>query len=210
VLNERERIARELHEGAIQTLLGAGMDLQALAATVDDPLTTQRLTQAVDRIDSVIQDVRNYVFGQRPGILTDRQLDRALRDLGVEFAQRTAITPVLDIDAELASRINSAAAMDMVQIAREALSNVARHAQASTCRLALWREAGTALLEVADDGRGFGSTELPSNGHGLSNIRTRAAALGGMLIVTRGLAHRGTALRVVFSLELAELITHRG
>ena len=90
VLNERERIARELHEGVIQTLFGAGMDLQALATSIDDPPTSQRLANAVDGVDGVIRDLRNYVFGQRPGILADRHVDRALRELvgGVRPADR--------------------------------------------------------------------------------------------------------------------------
>jgi signal transduction histidine kinase len=200
VLSERERIARELHEGVIQTLFGAGMDLQALATAVEDQPTSRRLAQAVDGIDTVIRDLRNYVFGLRPGILADRQLDRALRDLASDFAQRTGITPSVDIDADVAARLGGAAASDVVQLAREALSNVARHAQAGACRLALHHQAGHAVLEVADDGRGMVAGEVPSTGQGLSNMQARAGALGGVLLLDHGLAGRGLALRVLVPL----------
>jgi len=201
VLDERERIARELHEGVIQTLFGAGMDLQALATAIEDPRTSRRLVQAVDGIDTVIRDLRNYVFGLRPGILADRQLDRALRDLATDFAQRTGITPRVDIDADVAARLGGAAASDLVQLAREALSNVARHAKADACHLALRREAESAVLEVADDGCGMGGgADVPSTGQGLSNMHARAGALGGVLLLDHGLAGRGLALRVVVPL----------
>jgi signal transduction histidine kinase len=195
VLNERERIARELHEGVIQTLFGAGMDLQALATSIDDPPTSQRLTNAVDGVDGVIRDLRNYVFGQRPGILADRHVDRALRDLAAEFARRTGVQPAVEIDADVAARLAGATATDVVQIAREALSNVARHAQAHACRVTLRRENENAILEVSDDGRGVGPESGRTNGHGLNNMRGRAVALGGVLLVIEGLHGRGTTLR---------------
>src|SRR4029079_12244713 len=130
VLRERERIARELHEGVIQTLFGVGMDVQALATATDVALTSRRLDRAVEGIDSVIRDLRNYVFGQRPGILADRQLDRALHDLATDFGQRAALVAQLEIDPAIAARLGGATAIAVVQIAREALSNVARHAAA--------------------------------------------------------------------------------
>jgi signal transduction histidine kinase len=197
VLGERERIARELHEGVIQTLFGVGMDLQALASALDDPTTYGRLSQAVDGIDSVIHDLRKYVFGLRPGILADRQVDRALRELAADFAQRTGITPALEIDVHIAARLVGAAATDVVQIAREALSNVARHAQATMCHVALRREDGAAVLEVSDDGSGVGTDLGQTSGQGLGNMRARAAARGGVLIVTEGLQGRGTGLRAI-------------
>jgi signal transduction histidine kinase len=197
VLGERERIARELHEGVIQTLFGAGMELQALATALDDPGSADHLAQAVDGIDSVIRDLRNHVFGLRPSILATGHVDRALRELAADFAQRTGIAPTLEIDTQLAALLTGATATDVVQIAREALSNVARHAQATACRVALWRDNANAVLEISDDGRGVGARITESAGHGLRNMQARAAALGGELIVGVGLHSRGTTLRLI-------------
>jgi signal transduction histidine kinase len=199
VLDERQRIARALHEGVIQTLFGAGLDLQALAAALDDPITAGRLARAVEGIDGVIRDLRNHVFGLRPGILADRQLDRALRELGDDFARRTGIAPTIEIDAAVAARLGGAAAADVVQIAREALANVARHAQAGACRLTLRPETGRAVLEVADDGRGL-PPAAEGSGRGLGNVRARAAVLGGAVAFGEGLAGRGTLVRVALPL----------
>jgi len=200
VLTERERIAHDLHEGVIQTLFGAGMDLQALATSFDNPATTRQLAAAVESIDSVIRDLRNYVFGLRPGILADRHVERALRELAADFAQRTEIAPVIEIDEHVAARLAGTTATDVVQIAREALSNVARHAEATTCRIALWQQSGSAVLEIADDGRGIGYDEGKGSGHGLNNMRARAAALGGVLTIDQGLQGQGTVVRAIVPL----------
>ena len=88
VVEERERIGKELHDGVIQSLFAVGMSLQGAAALAQDDGMTVRIEQAVEDIDGAIRDLRNYIFGLRPGILADRQLDQALRELGAEFEQR--------------------------------------------------------------------------------------------------------------------------
>ena len=82
LLEERERIAKELHDGVIQSLFAVGMGLQGTAAMSPDEEIGRRLEGAVEEIDRAIRDLRNYIFGLRPGILADRQLDQALQELG--------------------------------------------------------------------------------------------------------------------------------
>ena len=103
VLDERERIAKELHDGVIQSLFAVGMSLQGAAALAQDENITVRIEGAVEDIDGAIRDLRNYIFGLRPGILADRQLDQALRELGAEFEQRSGVVTVVDIDAGIAA-----------------------------------------------------------------------------------------------------------
>ncbi|HEV2139814.1 MAG TPA: GAF domain-containing protein, partial [Candidatus Dormibacteraeota bacterium] len=81
LMEERERIAKELHDGIIQSLFAVGMGLQGTALMAASPEITGRLEGAVEELDRVIRDLRNYIFGLRPGILADRQLDQALRAL---------------------------------------------------------------------------------------------------------------------------------
>ena len=128
MMDERERIAKELHDGVIQSLFAVGMSLQGLAAMSPDPETARRLEAAVEDVDHAIRDLRNYIFGLRPGVLADRQLDQALQQLGQEFADRTGIVTVVEVNEQVASELASRAA-DIVQIVREALSNVGRHAR---------------------------------------------------------------------------------
>jgi signal transduction histidine kinase len=194
VLEDRERIAKELHDGVIQSLFAVGMGLQGTAALAQDEEIGRRVDDAVTEIDRSIRDLRNYIFGLRPGILADRQLDQALRELGAEFESRTGVVTVVDIDDRLAAELASRAG-DLVQLTREALSNVGRHAKATTCRVSLRRgEGGLAVLEVDDDGTGF-DPEVSPAGMGLSNLRDRVAALGGDLSI-ESTGGEGTTVRL--------------
>ena len=197
VLDERERIAKELHDGVIQSLFAVGMSLQGAAALTQDENMTTRIESAVDDIDRAIRDLRNYIFGLRPGILADRQLDQALRELVAEFEQRTSVVTVVDVDPAIAAELASVAS-DVVQLAREVLSNVSRHAQATTCRVTLRLANGSAMLEIDDDGRGF-ETSGAHDGLGLANLRERIDSLGGSLDIQSAVGS-GTTVRVILPL----------
>lgn len=193
VLDERERIAKELHDGVIQSLFAVGMGLQGTVALARDVEIGRRIEGAVEEIDRAIRDLRNYIFGLKPGILADRQLDQALRELGEEFSARTDVVIVVDVDEGVASELASLAS-DVIQLTREALSNVGRHAQATTCRVSLRRTMdGSALLEIDDDGRGF-DPSAPSQGLGLGNLAGRVASLGGDFSV-ESIAGEGTTIK---------------
>ena len=127
---------------------------------------SRNLESAVEDIDHAIRDLRNYIFGLRPGILADRQLDQALKEMATDFGARSGVVTVVDVDAEAASRLASRAA-DVVQIVREALSNVGRHGAATTCRVSVERNAAGLVIEVDDDGQGF-DVERHEVGHGAS------------------------------------------
>ena len=195
VLEDRERIAKELHDGVIQALFAVGMNLQATEANASDPEAVRaRLGGAVDSIDIAIRDLRNYIFGLRPGILADRQLDQALRQLVEDFQVKSGIVTVVEIDARLAAQFGNAATQ-LVQVVREALSNVARHAHATTCRVSLAQRDSRAVLEIDDDGRGFNPGRSRSAGQGLRNMRERVEAIGGAFSIESSAAE-GTTVRV--------------
>jgi signal transduction histidine kinase len=193
VLEDRERIAKELHDGAIQALFAVGMGLQGSALLAGDTELRRRIDNAVEELDRVIRDLRNYIFGLRPGILADRQLDQALGRLLEELQQRGGVVAVAEIDPAAAAEVAGKAG-DVVQLAREALSNVGRHAGAATCRVSLYRTEDGVVLEVDDDGRGFDPART-GGGHGLRNLRERAAALGGRAEITSA-PGEGTRVRV--------------
>lgn len=195
LMEERERIAQELHDGIIQSLFAVGMGLQATAVMAADREVEGRLEKAVEELDRVIRDLRNYIFGLRPGILADRLLDQALQDLGEEMRSRSREAVDVQVDAALAARL-SARSADIVQLTREALSNVARHAGAKHVTVSLDRDGADAVLTVTDDGVGFDS-DGDSAGSGMRNMRERATKLGGALEVS---SHpgAGTTLRVAF------------
>jgi signal transduction histidine kinase len=194
VLEDRERIAKELHDGAIQALFAVGMSLQGSALLAPDDDLRGRLQSAVEELDRVIRDLRNYIFGLRPGILADRQLDQALRRLVDDFGERSGVLAVAEIDPAVAAELTGRAA-DVVQLAREALSNVSRHAEAATCRVSLYRDEAGAILEVDDDGRGFDPAAATGAGQGLRNLRERAESLGGRAEIHSTPGH-GTNVRI--------------
>jgi two-component system sensor histidine kinase DevS len=195
LLDDRERIARELHDGIIQGLYAVGMTLQATHARADEAEAVRtRLDGAIESIDVAIRDLRNYIFGLRPGILADRQLNQAFRELGREFEERSGVVTIVEVDPAIAAHFASASPQ-LVQIAREALSNVARHARANTCRVSLMRRGDQAVLMIDDDGGGFDPASVRPGGQGLANIRERARAMGGdvTLLSTRS---QGTTIDV--------------
>jgi signal transduction histidine kinase len=196
LLEDRERIAKELHDGAIQSLFAVGMGLQGSAALAPSEELRSRLQDAVEELDRVIRDLRNYIFGLRPGILADRQLDQALQRLCEEVQQRSGVLAIAEVDPQVAAELAGQAA-DVVQLAREALSNVSRHAQAATCRVSLYQDQAGLVLEIDDDGRGFDPTTAThtGTGQGLRNLRERAHHLGGQAEIdsTPG---EGTRIRV--------------
>jgi two-component system, NarL family, sensor histidine kinase DevS len=192
VLEERERIAKELHDGVIQSLFAVGMGLQGTASRAQDAEVAHQIEAAVEEVDRAIRDLRNYIFGLRPGILADRHLDQALQLLGEEFEERSGVVTVVDVAEDLASELASRAP-DLVQLVREALSNVGRHASATTCRVTLRRADGAAELEIDDDGAGFDPAE-PRSGMGLANLAARVDGLGGTLEIASVLGE-GTTVR---------------
>lgn len=192
VMEDRERIAQELHDGVIQVLFAVGMSLQATGAIAGSPEIQDRLGQSVDAIDGAIRDLRNYIFGLRPGAMADRQLDLSLRELVKGYDESAPATISADIDPEAAA-ILAGRASDVLQLAREGISNAVRHAEASTIRLTLTIEDDTAVLEVVDDGRGF-DPAAPGTGQGLPNLESRSRALGGSFEIRSD--GGGTILRI--------------
>jgi signal transduction histidine kinase len=194
LMEERERIAKELHDGIIQSLFAVGMNLQSTALQTGSPETAARVEGAVGELDRVIRDLRNYIFGLRPGILADRLLDQALTAL-VEEVQRSTPTQIeIDLDGALSATLSSRS-HEIVQLTREALSNIARHSRAKHASVRLARRGARAVLSIEDDGVGF-DPEGSSAGNGLRNMRERAAAIRGTLRVSS--TGKGTKLRLTF------------
>jgi signal transduction histidine kinase len=200
-LEDRERIARELHDGTIQSLFTVGLGLQGTASLVGEPEAVQRLRAAVEELDRVIRDLRNYIFGLEPGVLAEQQLGKALEDMVEEFQHRSGVVAIAEIDPEAAAALAQDAA-EVVQLVREALSNVSRHAGAATCRVSLNRDpdADVVQLEIDDDGRGFDPGALKGTGRGLGNFRARTAKLGGRAEVV-SVQGEGTTVRVVIPVQ---------
>src|SRR5438552_9267687 len=147
LLEERGRIAKELHDGVIQALFAVGRGLQGTALMSGSAQQAERIEAAVGELDKVIRDLRNYIFGLRPGILADRQLEQALRTLGEDVQSSSSFVVAVEVDTELAASL-SGRSHEIVQLTREALSNVAKHAKAKKATVSLSRAGQNAILTV--------------------------------------------------------------
>jgi PAS domain S-box-containing protein len=179
---ERERLARDLHDGVIQALYGVVLELTAALGRVEDGALRDELGRLATDVDSVNQDLRNYIFDLGPSVLEGRPLEDVLQQLVDEFELRTGLTTTADVESEAAALLSSKAA-EVVQIAREALSNIRRHAEARQVRLSLRREGRQVRIAIEDDGEGFHVDRKRGFGRGLGNIEERAIQLGGRLQV---------------------------
>jgi signal transduction histidine kinase len=148
----------------------------------------------VDQIDSVIMDLRNHIFELRPTTLAAGHLDEALTQLVRDFALRTGIATTAEMDPVAARRLGDQA-HDIVQIIKEALSNVGRHARARNCKVTLRARPGLASLTVEDDGAGFDTSQEAKYGQGLRNLRDRVHQLGAQLRLESA-PHVGTAVKI--------------
>lgn len=178
LVEERERIAKELHDDIIQSLFAEGMSLQALEAMVADDAVRARLSLAVDNLDRVIRDLRNYIFGLRPGVAADRHLDVAFRALASDFGEGSGISFEVRTDPDAVAHF-AGRAPDIVSFAREAISNAVRHAGATRIDIVFGIAGVEAILEIADNGSGFDPSAVEGKGHGMANLRDRAAVVGG-------------------------------
>jgi len=199
LLEDRERIAMELHDGVVQTLFAVGLSLQAQGGEDEPEDFRLRREEAVTSIDGAIRDLRGYIFGLRPADQADRHLERALRELAASFERSSGIPVTTEIDARAATGLSSRMST-VVQSAREAVSNAVRHSGARRIGLRFVVENALAVLEVVDDGSGFDPVCAADRGNGLGNLRARAEALGGALeIDTR--PGVGTAVRLCVPLD---------
>lgn len=178
MLEERDRIARDLHDLAIQRLFATGMTLQSTLRFVEHPEATDRLLRAVDDLDETIKIIRTTIFGLRARDQEQRTEGfRSQVAAGVERAADTlGFTPSLRMEGLIDTEVPPAIVEEAVAVLGEALSNVARHARASSVAVALEVAHGTLCLTVRDDGVGIPEAARRS---GLRNLAERAEGLGG-------------------------------
>lgn len=187
VLEERERIGMDLHDGIIQSIYAVGLTLEHARLLVkEDPQgMLQRIEQAISDLNSTIRDIRAYILDLRPRQLRNENLMQGIRRLIQEFRANTLLTVNLQGSDEEMAVLGEAQAVALFHICQEALANIAKHARARTVNITLWLSAERALMEISDDGRGFDPENIQMTiGHGLSNMHTRARNAGGDVEIT--------------------------
>jgi signal transduction histidine kinase len=201
VIDERERISKDLHDGIIQNLYAVGLSLEDVAELMDEDRVeaATRIERAIDSIHLSIQDIRNFIFGLRPGLLEGASLIGGLAALIEEYRHNA----IVDLELELSDSVAEPPAEttgQLLAIAGEALSNITRHSRASraTVSLANVPNQGLVDLVITDNGQGFDPANVGKLGHqGLANMRERAASIGAAVTIDSG-PGRGTRLAIRF------------
>jgi signal transduction histidine kinase len=196
VVEERERIGKDLHDGIIQAIYGVGLSLEEVLDLVEDetgrPEAVRRVDHAIDSLNLVISDIRSYILRLRPALAGEEDPVEAL----ARFTEELGINAVVDLDVDLEDGADRLRAMppdrrsDVLFIAREALSNVARHAGATQAGLALRADGDDLVLVIEDNGRGFDPDALDGpdgfgQHQGIVNMRARAEGMGGTFAALR-------------------------
>jgi PAS domain S-box-containing protein len=196
LIGDRERIARDLHDHVIQQLFATGMALQSTLPLVERSLVGDRLTDAIDSLDETIREIRNTIYNiSRP--FDEMQLRAQIVELVEAAEESLGFVPSLRFEGPVDAGVSAAAVPHVFAVLREALSNVARHAQATAVSVQVSISAGKVLVTVADNG--VGATD-ESRRSGLSNLEERARLLGGRFAVTLP-AEGGTRLDWVVPLD---------
>lgn len=180
----RSRLARDLHDGVIQSIYAAGLGLEGVRSVLQsDPATAdRRLAACQSALNDTIRDVRTFINGLETETAPMRPFRHTLDTL---IATMQSIQPgniTLTLDENLARRISPAQEVQILQLLRESISNALRHAAPSSIHLSLQIEDGDlAVLSVTDDGGGFDPAARTGRGHGLVNLGIRAREIGGSL-----------------------------
>ena len=196
VIEERERIGKDLHDGIIQSIYAVGLSLEDVAELVEDDDgridAIARVDRAIDSLNLVISDIRTYIMRLRPTLADEEDPVEALARLVEEFG----IHAVIDLEVDITSGADALRGLaanrrsDLLFIAREALSNIARHSGATQAAVALAETDGQLALVIDDNGRGFDPEAMSGpdafgRHQGLTNMRDRAVGMGGTFVVER-------------------------
>jgi signal transduction histidine kinase len=199
VVEERQRIGMDLHDGIIQSIYAVGLTLEYADGVLGDgdvAAARERLRMAVEGLNQIIRDIRAYILDLRPRRFQEVTLIDGLQQLLAEFKANTLIDVEFSADPGAERELGAEARAALFHIAQEALSNAAKHSRAARVQVALGTTDGQVTLSLRDNGRGFDPAQVQRRvGHGLNNMQDRAQALGGEVVIERPV-EGGTEVRV--------------
>jgi PAS domain S-box-containing protein len=195
VLEERQRLARNLHDAVNQSLFSAGLIAEVLPRLWDrDQEEAHRSLEDLRRLmRGAMAEMRALLAELRPSTLTDSSLSDLLRQLGNAFIGRTNVPVTVNIEGEFF--LPAEAQIAYYRVCQEALNNIAKHAKASQVVIELKQDGHMIELRIRDDGQGFNTKEIFSGHYGLGMMRERAEDVGALLSVTSQPGH-GTELSI--------------
>ncbi len=187
LLQERERFGMDLHDGVIQSIYAVGLMLDDAQYRAESglPEVKAMIGQSIEGLNDVIRDIRNYILDLRPQRFQGRHLPEGLEELAREVRAHSFLNVNIQIQSENWTQLPPDLTVEILHIAREALTNIRKHAHASSVDVTLMRQPETLALTIADNGIGFDPAEAMNNeGNGLRNMQERSQALGGKVTFT--------------------------
>lgn len=187
VLEERERIGMDLHDGIIQSIYGVGLALDYARMVLSDnsQAASQKIEQSIDSLNKVIRDLRAYILDLRPRQFHGENLKQGLLRLVAEFEANCEAKVDMTAQEDNLKDLPAENSIALFRICQEALGNIAKHSHASQVDIRVWTASDRALLEVIDNGQGFDISKMSTTlGHGLSNMYSRARKVGGDVEIT--------------------------
>ena len=179
ILEDQERIARDLHDTVIQRLFATGLTLQGVSRLTTEPATGRVMT-AVDDLDTTIRQIRTVIFGLERAASTSRiGLRSRILDLCAEAGRGLGFDPTVAFDGPIDTIVPADVADDVTTVLREALSNVSRHAAAHAVSVRVVADGNEIDVVVTDDGSGYEASDRQRGGRGLENMAERARRRGG-------------------------------
>jgi len=203
VVAERNRIARDMHDGLVQYVYALGLQLEHardLVAEQPDAVAPV-LTGSIQQTNHVLSEMRTFIYQLRPIIMKEKEIGQWVLDLCRQFQEATGIRVQAEVGAPAEEELSPAISIALFRIIQETLANIYKHAEATHATLSLDFVASGARLVIEDDGRGFDVDARPARaiqqGHGLANIEERVRELGATLKVESA-PGAGTRLEAVF------------
>lgn len=199
LLEDRSRIARDLHDGVLQSLYAIGLNLEAERRS--SPHETRGChDHIIEQMNQLIHEVRRMIQSLETGLVQEFDLVLELSNLSSIYEQAGHLRIELDLQPNAIEILTNEEEREILNIVREALSNCVRHAHATRATVSLRMRGTRVRVRVSDDGIGFVTTDVPYRGYGLANMTARARKIGGTLRVQSKLG-RGTHIIAEFSLE---------
>ena len=195
VVEDRQRIARDLHDSVIQDLFAVGLGLQSVSQLVEDPQVEATIVEAVDRLDGAVEMLRSYIFDLK-ATRSQPALSARLDELVKRMSSAYPTTVRLRMGAEESG--DDELDGEILGIVTETLSNALRHAAAQNVEISIMQVGDRWVIRVEDDGTGF-DVDAASPGMGLGNLRARVTRLGGDLSVS---SQTGSGTEVVMTLPV--------
>jgi signal transduction histidine kinase len=200
IVQERDRIGRDLHDGIIQSLYAVSLSLEDVGElmTTSPGEAEARVDLAIDSLQTSIRELRNFIYGLRPETFDGTNVPAGIVALGEQFRNNTLVEIDFDVDPDAGRHLAPEHGAHLLQLVREALSNAARHARARHLAVAFMRQDDGTRLVVADDGVGFDPLAPVETSHqGLANMQARAETIGATMQVESAI---GAGTRIIVTL----------